>query len=353
MRTLRLAAALAVAAAASFLPACSSNPQGGSGGGGKVKVAFVTNNPEDFWNIAEAGCRKAEADIPGVEVVFRRPNSGDPAQQKEVIDVLMQQGVKALAVSVINPELQRAYLDEIAAKVKLITVDNDAPKTGRLAYIGTDNYKAGRAVGRLVKEALPEGGTIAIFVGQTDALNALQRHQGVLDELADKPIPADINQLTLGQAGQTYGKWRLFRTFTDQPQGADRAKQNAVDAITQLESVPGGKCFIGLWAYNPPAILAAVKDKGKQGAIKIVGFDENAATLDGIRDGIISATVVQDPFQFGYQSVKLMASLVQGGAPPANPLQYVPERIVTKDGGNGRLAVEPFRQQLEEQMRKK
>ena len=43
----------------------------------------------------------------------------------------------------------------------LITMDNDADKTGRLCYIGIDNYEAGKAVGRLVKKALPNGGTVA------------------------------------------------------------------------------------------------------------------------------------------------------------------------------------------------
>ena len=66
----------------------------------------------------------------------------------------------------------------------LIAVDNDAPNSKRLCYIGTSNYEAGRAVGTLVKEALPDGGTVALFVGLTGSLNAHQRCQGVLDELA-------------------------------------------------------------------------------------------------------------------------------------------------------------------------
>ena len=68
----------------------------------------------------------------------------------------------------------------------LITQDNDAPRTRRKLYLGTDNYEAGKAVGKLVKEAMPEGGTIAIFVGQPDPINAKERRQGVLDELAGK-----------------------------------------------------------------------------------------------------------------------------------------------------------------------
>ncbi len=154
-------------------------------GMGKKKIGFVTNNPAEFWTIVEAGTARAAAKH-GVEVLFRRPKNKSTADQKEIIDDLLTKQVDAIAISVIDPVNQKDYLNEIAAKVTLITQDNDAPQTNRKFYLGTDNYTAGRAVGELVKEAMPEGGTIAIFVGQPDPLNARQRREGVLDALAGK-----------------------------------------------------------------------------------------------------------------------------------------------------------------------
>ena len=63
-----------------------------------------------------------------------------------------------MAVSVINPKGQNAHLKEVAAKMPLLTQDNDAPNSGRVCYLGTNNYAAGRAVGQLVREVLPDGG---------------------------------------------------------------------------------------------------------------------------------------------------------------------------------------------------
>jgi ribose transport system substrate-binding protein len=151
--------------------------------GAQPKVAFVTNNAEEFWTIAEAGTRKAAIDF-DVEVLFRRPKSPDAKGQKEIIEDLLTAGVQAIAISVTEPENQAEFLNSVADKVPLITQDNDAPNTRRRCYIGTDNYEAGKAVGKLVKKALPGGGAIGIFVGQPDPLNAKQRRQGVLDELA-------------------------------------------------------------------------------------------------------------------------------------------------------------------------
>jgi ribose transport system substrate-binding protein len=159
---------------------------------GKKKIGFVSNNSAEFWTIAEAGCRKAEKEF-GVEVYFRRPRNPTAADQKEIIDDLLTKGIEGIAISVIDPVNQHDYLNEIAEKVVLITQDNDAPQTKRKLYIGTDNYRAGRVVGELVKQAMPQGGYIAIFVGQPDPINARERRQGVLDALAGKEMPPDAS----------------------------------------------------------------------------------------------------------------------------------------------------------------
>src|SRR5262245_50573183 len=121
---------LLIALLALSLPACGS---------GKVRVAFVSNNPEAFWTIAEAGTKKAALEE-DVEVLFRKPEGGDVSKQKELIDTVLNAGVKGIAVSVINPKDQRLHLDQVAARVPLITQDNDAPESKRLCYIGTNNY---------------------------------------------------------------------------------------------------------------------------------------------------------------------------------------------------------------------
>jgi ribose transport system substrate-binding protein len=309
---------------------------------GKIRVGFVSNNPASFWTIAEAGARKAEADLKAqgvdVEVSFLRPAQGDAAEQKKIIDNLLNQDIHALSVSVIDPKNQTPYLDEIAAKVPLIAVDNDAPRSKRLTYLGTNNYAAGRAAGKLIKKAMPEGGVVVIFVGDQAPLNARQRRQGVIDELGDRKPPRDVNDFPTTNDGETLGKYKLHgTTYTDQPEGEQKARQNATTALTELQNEKN-VCMVGLWAYNPPAILGALKDfeQGKLlGKVKVVGFDEDSSTLKGIKDGHIFATVVQQPFRFGHDSVKKMVEVARKGrpgGPPDEPI-YVPYRIVMKDVG--------------------
>jgi ribose transport system substrate-binding protein len=306
-------------------------------GSEKIKVGFVSNNAEEFWTIAEAGTQKAVDDLRkennvDVEVLFRRPLTGTAAEQKDIIEDLMAQQVQAIAISVNDPVNQVDFLNRIADRIPVITQDNDAPDSKRLCYIGTDNYKAGLAVGKMVKEVMSKGGAIAIFVGKPDPLNARQRRQGVLDALAGRK----------DASGPMYGDYRLLDTFYDDVD-LKVAKDKAANALIQLQN-ESDVCLIGLWAYNPPAILSAVKDANKQGTVHIVGFDEMENTLIGIKDGYIHGTVVQQPFMFGYESVKLMTALARGDRSglPKDGIKHVPHRVIKKDN------VEEFHQKLKE-----
>ena len=68
---------------------------------------------------------------------------------------------------------------------------------------------------------------------------------------------------------------------------------------------------MGLFEYEPPLLLEAVKSANKLGKVAIVGFDENDATLQGIKDGHIHGTVVQNPYEYGRRSLELLAKVLR------------------------------------------
>jgi ribose transport system substrate-binding protein len=108
-----------------------------------------------------------------------------------------------------------------------------------------------------------------------------------------------------------------------------RAKSNAADTLVKYPDV---KALVGLWSYNGPAILNAVREAGKVGTVKIVTFDEADETLAGVRDGAIFATVVQQPFEFGYQAITLMARALKGDRAfiPASQQIIIPTLVVNQ-----------------------
>ena len=170
------------------------------------------------------------------------------------------QGVDGIAISPIDTKNQVGLINEACAVTKVITHDSDAPQSKRLCFVGMDNYKAGRAAGKLVKEALPGGGKVTLFVGRLEQLNAQQRRQGVVDELLDRKTQT-LGQETFDPPGRVLKgeKFTVLDTRTDNFDYA-RAKANVEDAIT---STPDLAAVVGLFAYNPPACLGGCEGGGQ------------------------------------------------------------------------------------------
>ncbi len=290
-------------------PAATGSAPAAPAPGKKKKIAYVTNGVDPFWNTAAAGVRAAEKEF-GVECEVLMPPKGI-IDQKRMVEGLLARGIDGIAISPIDARNQVDLLNQAADRCPVITHDSDAPDSKRLCFVGMDNYKAGRAAGKLIKEALPNGGKIMIFVGRLEQLNAQQRRQGVIDELLDRPPQAlgQVNYDPPGKALASAGdKYVVVDTRTDNFDYA-RAKANAQDAMA---SVPDLACMVGLFAYNAPQCLEAAKDAGKTGKIKIVSFDEQNSVLQGIIDGHVHGTVSQQPYYYGYESVRILKGLANG-----------------------------------------
>ena len=310
----------------SFL-GCGEKP-GGGGADTEASFAYVTNGVDPFWDLCAAGVRIAEKEF-GVSCEVLMPPKG-VVDQKRMMETLLAKGIDGIAVSPVDAENQTPFLNEVAENTILITNDSDAPKSKRLVFIGTNNYKAGRALGGLVKKALPDGGEVMLFVGRLEQLNARQRRQGVIDELLDRPLQS-LEQLNYDPVDATNltsegSKYTVLDTRTDNFDKA-RAKSNAEDAIAKYKDL---KCMVGLFAYNPPSCIDAIKEAGKLGAIKICGFDEQDALLQAITDGHAYGTISQQPWEYGYESIKMLKKIADG-TQPENTYQEVSFLEVTKD----------------------
>ena len=288
----------------------SPSPSTSSDGGKKLRLAFVTNNASDFWTIARAGCNKAAEEIPNITVDFQIPSDASAAGQKRIIDDELARGVDGIAISPVDPANETPMLNEVAKQAMLVTQDSDAPNSDRACYVGTDNVAAGRQAGELIKKVLPDGGKIMLFVGSPDAQNAKDRKSGIEEVLKGSKV-------------------EIIDTRTDDTDRV-RAKANVQDTLVKYPDVA---CLVGLWSYNGPAIINAVKEAGKTGAVKIVCFDEEDETLAGVKSGAVFATVVQQPYEFGRQAMTVMAKYLRGdkSVVPAGKQIFVPTLKIQKD----------------------
>ena len=283
---------------------------GDKGGAAKdVHVAFVTNNVSDFWKIAQAGVEKGAKDF-HCTCDVKMPTQGTATEQKAILEDLVTKGVSGVAISPVSPDSQTDMLNQAAGRLNLICMDSDAPKSKRLCYVGTSNVDAGKTAGEQIKKAIPNGGKIMIFVGTLDAQNAADRYKGIQEVLKND------------------AKYQILGVMTDDANHT-KARANVEDTLVKHGDVA---CLVGLWSYNGPAIVNAVNSAGKAGKVKIVCFDEQGDTLKGVKAGVIFSTVVKKPFEFGYQSVKVLAALARGDKSviPANKIVDTGVRVIDK-----------------------
>jgi ribose transport system substrate-binding protein len=223
---------------------------------------------------------------------------------------LVAAGVAAIMVSAVDPKNQTEGLSEIGSQVPLFTTDSDAADSNRIAYIGSSNTDAGKQAGEIALAALPDGGKCMGFVGLLGADNAKERIAGMRETLAGSNVElVDVRGDDIDQT---------------------RAKKNVEDTLAGMPEIT---CMVGFYSYNPPRIYEALKDAGKLGEITVIAFDEDPITLGAVREGSFAGTVVQQPFEWGYQGMKLMAQYLDGDKSgiPADELIIVPTKIIDKN----------------------
>jgi ribose transport system substrate-binding protein len=273
----------------------------------KKTLAFVVNGASDFWKSAEAGVKKAQGELPNYTLVLKYPEQSAAAIQQRLMDDLVAAGVAGIMVSAVDPKHQTEGLDKIASQTLLFTTDSDAPQSKRIAYIGSSNVDAGKQAGGMMLKALPNGGKCIGFVGLLEADNARERIEGIKNAIAGSKV--ELIDVRGDDIDQT------------------RAKRNVEDALAKTPNID---CMVGIYSYNTPKIYEALKEAGKLGSIKIIGFDGDPITLGGVKEGTIVGTVVQQPYEWGYQGMKLMAKYLEGdkSGVPANGLIIIPTKVI-------------------------
>jgi len=298
---LPLVAALVGCAA---IAGCGSGGQGArSEAGGTKRFIFVTNGDDPFWDACNAGliagAKRSDLASRGLRVVMEKNNGTAQGQIEKLRQFGSQSDIAGVAISVIQAE-NVAIVEEmksLAAKgVKVITVDGDVNRDSfrdaRPFYIGTDNIVGGRLLGAAARRILDARGTTAggyvQFAGFTDNDNARARMNGFREAVGSGFTEVD--------------------RMSDEMDLA-RARDNVRSALVNH---PGLVALVGIWAYNAPAIAEVMQERGVRDRLTAVTFDAQAAAIERMAGGQIDAMVVQNPFEMGIQTVRLLLAMHEG-----------------------------------------
>ena len=303
LRTALLAALVLIGTGCTPQSGSPPAPDDAAGAAAVKRFVFITNGDDPFWDACNAGLvegakRSALADK-GLRMAMEKGNGTAQGQIEKLRQLGSQADVAGVAISVIQAD-NAAIVDEmknLAAKgVKVITVDGDVNRgtfrDARPFYIGTDNIIAGRLLGLAAKAVLGSRGKTAgryvQFAGFADNDNSRARMNGFKEAVGEAFAEAD--------------------RMSDEMDLA-RARDNVRSALVNH---PDLVALVGIWAYNAPAIAEVVEERGVRDRITTITFDAQAVALERMAKGQIDAMVVQNPFEMGIQTVRLLLAMHAG-----------------------------------------
>jgi ribose transport system substrate-binding protein len=263
-----------------------------------ARILFVSGGAGPYWEAAESGAKSAAEQLKvalKIEVPKKTENLDAQMAILRDVDPAKLDGV---AFSPLDPDRQTHFINDIASKVKLVTYDSDAPLSERHNHVGTSNFSAGRACARLVSEALPAGGKVAVIMANTTKANMIERRGGFAERIAQFTNDSDDGA----------PKYSVVGYYEDN--GDDEACAKIVREVVEQEPELG--CILALNARHGPILIKELESLDKLGQVKLVTFDATEETLKGIEDGHIYATVAQDPYNYGYEAVSMLAKLCRG-----------------------------------------
>jgi ribose transport system substrate-binding protein len=251
---------------------------------------FITNSNSDWWNAVEKGMTDGAKKF-GAQVEMRRCEGESTQQIQRIEDVLSLSDVQGVAISVLeadSPGIADKMRELQKAGKIVIAIDSDGKKDARKAYIGTNNQKAGEVAGKVAKTLRSQGGKTAVFVGTASAANARERREGFF----------------IG-AGSSFQQLEVLED------GSEKSKA-LINVQTAISKYPEIGVFLGLWSYNAHPIAEEVaKFPELRKKTTIVTFDLDELAVADLAKGDIDVTVCQNPYEMGYQGVRLLKAYIE------------------------------------------
>ncbi|TVR06700.1 MAG: sugar ABC transporter substrate-binding protein, partial [Spirochaetaceae bacterium] len=228
-----------------------------------------------------------------VRVIARASDRGSSAEQIEIMRTLIAQRVDGIAIAPTDAERLRPMVDRaVESGIPTITFESDIPGSRRIGFLGTDNYRAGENLAHVLARVLEFRGQVLIITGLASQTAVTQRLQGIKDALE-----------------RFYPHVRILSVRSGE--GHPRLTRVAIE--TQLREFPHADALVTIDATGGPTAIAIWKAMGWTSADRhLVTFDDTAESIDGLRNGVVSAVVTQTQWTWGPLIVDRLLDIIAG-----------------------------------------
>ncbi len=301
----KIALGLTLAVLASGLAGCgNAAPQtSGTEGAAKSEELYsmvVFTKGAEYFNWCYAGMKDAAASIGDhITVELQGPAEWDASLEARTVEqVTAKNPTGILVASADETTLNAAIGKALDAGIPVIGFDSDAAESGRLSYVGTDNYDFGATAAKSMAEMLGGEGEVAICM-VPGAIAQEERAEGFKNWLEENA--PDI---------------KVVSELNDE---GDVAKSETV-CTALLQSNPNIKGIFSTHGYGAPGAAAAARTLNMLENVVIIGSDYSSAVIELLQSGDIEGTVVDDPYLIGYEAFMLAYAAAHPTAvPSANP----------------------------------
>jgi ribose transport system substrate-binding protein len=249
-----------------------------------------------FWVSVQAGAMAAGKKF-GVEVLWNGPaQETEYDRQIQIVDSMIARHVDGIAVAAAERKALVHSLDRAASVGIPVTVfDSGVDTTNYMTFLATDNYEAGRMGARELGRLLHEKGTVALMMHAPGSASTMDRERGFEDVMKQ-----DFPRIQV--VARQYGLSDRSKAMT--------AAENILTAHPDLD---------GVFASSEPSSVGtalALKSRSLAGKVRFVAFDSSDSLIEDLKNNVIDAIVVQDPFRMGFEAVKTLADKLNGKTPP-------------------------------------
>ena len=264
------------------------------------------NDP--FWSVVKNGVQTAGQDMK-VQVDYRAPETFDMVAMSQLIDAAINQKPAGLIVSIPDSSALGASIKKaVAAGIPVISMNSGSDVSkglGALLHVGQDEQVAGKAGGAKLKEM---GGKVGLCVNHEVGNVSLDlRCKGFAEGFGGKVTILPVSN----DPAEIRAKVK-----------AALASDGTIDTVLALGAPLSGE-----------PTVAAVKESGKTGTVRVASFDLSASFLKSVAAGEAAFAIDQQQYLQGYLPVAFLAlnakyGLIPGGDVPSGP------NLITKEKAN-------------------
>ena len=292
-----------------LLAGCAAIPQDAPTS--RYKVALIAKSTGmEFWNAVFTGAQAAATEY-NIELTVTAPDDEEDFEgQNALIEDAVADGAKAIIFSAIDYEANAAAIDAAAqAGVVIINIDSQVNSEHVSAYIGVDNYGAGRMAAQSALDGVPGQLNVGLINYEVNGANGRDRAAGACD------------------AFEQSGRAEVIATVQTHPNSEDARR----DALEMLRNHPEINVLVALNEPIGVGTARAVHQMQRADDLWLVAFDSNGETVDALQNGAVDALIVQNSYAMGYFGVQSAYKMLAGQGSSVDTDNVASAAVITRD----------------------